>query len=211
METSHDWKSNTKSIKNWVLLEGLGKQVGFQLWLKWGVCLCVADGERQIVGCFLLKFLSVYLDVCYVLYSALIRRVEALDISMFTIMLFPLSHYSNVSQIWQRALTARNFGVISLYRQTHGDKYSAVSVSCCAVRVQSTVVQCSVAMQCGVLLYSVVLCRGVEYVLCSVVQWMLLHSVLLWSGVEYILCSAVRCYLSQCSVMQWSGALCSAV
>ncbi len=31
METSHDWKSNTKSIKNWVLLEGLGKQVGFQL------------------------------------------------------------------------------------------------------------------------------------------------------------------------------------
>ena len=61
--------------------------------------VCVADGERQIVGCFLLKFLSVYLDVCYVLYSALIRRVEALDISMFTIMLFPLSHYSNVSQI----------------------------------------------------------------------------------------------------------------
>ena len=45
METSHDWKSNTRSIKNWVLLEGLGKQVGFQLWLKWRVCLCVADGE----------------------------------------------------------------------------------------------------------------------------------------------------------------------
>ena len=48
METSHDWKSNTKSFKNWILLEGLGKQVGFQLWLKWGVCLCVAD-ERQII------------------------------------------------------------------------------------------------------------------------------------------------------------------
>ena len=48
-ETSHDWKSNTKSINNWVLLEGLGKQVGFQLWLKWGVCLSVADGERQII------------------------------------------------------------------------------------------------------------------------------------------------------------------
>ena len=29
METFHDWKSNTKSIKNWVLLEGLGKQVVF--------------------------------------------------------------------------------------------------------------------------------------------------------------------------------------
>ena len=32
METSHDRKSNTvKSIKNWILLEGLGEQVGFQL------------------------------------------------------------------------------------------------------------------------------------------------------------------------------------
>ena len=49
METSHDCKSNTKSNKNWVLLEGLGEQVGFQLWLKWGVCLCVANGERQII------------------------------------------------------------------------------------------------------------------------------------------------------------------
>ena len=49
METSHDCKSNTKSNKNWVLLEGLGEQAGFQLWLKWGVCLCVVDGDRQII------------------------------------------------------------------------------------------------------------------------------------------------------------------
>ena len=57
MQYSNTWTmdtSNTKSIiivihKNWVLLEGLGEQVGFQLWLKWGVCLCVADGERQII------------------------------------------------------------------------------------------------------------------------------------------------------------------
>jgi len=38
IETSKDCKSNTRSNKNWVLLEGLG-QVGFQLRLKWGVCL----------------------------------------------------------------------------------------------------------------------------------------------------------------------------
>ena len=31
METSHDCKSNTESIKNWVLLEGLREQAGFQL------------------------------------------------------------------------------------------------------------------------------------------------------------------------------------
>ena len=54
MDTSHDCKSNTKSIiliiyiKTGVLLEGLGEQVGFQLWLKW-VCLCVADWEKQII------------------------------------------------------------------------------------------------------------------------------------------------------------------
>ena len=44
MDTSHDCKSNTKRIIikkffKWVLLEGLGEQVGFQLWLKWGVCV----------------------------------------------------------------------------------------------------------------------------------------------------------------------------
>ena len=50
MDTSHDCKSNTKSNKNWFLLEGLREQVGFQLWLKWGVCLRVADGERQIIA-----------------------------------------------------------------------------------------------------------------------------------------------------------------
>ena len=49
IEISHNCKSDTKSNKNWVLLEGLGEQVGFQLWLKWGVCLCVADRERQII------------------------------------------------------------------------------------------------------------------------------------------------------------------
>ena len=49
IETSQDCKSNTKSNKNWVLLEGLGEQVGFQLRLKCGVCLWVADGERQII------------------------------------------------------------------------------------------------------------------------------------------------------------------
>ena len=31
IETSHDCKSNPKSNKNWVLLEGVGKQVSFQL------------------------------------------------------------------------------------------------------------------------------------------------------------------------------------
>ena len=49
MDTSHDCKSDAKSITNWVLLERLGEQAGFQLWLKWGMCLCAADGERQII------------------------------------------------------------------------------------------------------------------------------------------------------------------
>ena len=55
MDTSQDCKSNAKSImiiiymRTGVLLEGLGEQVGFRLWLKCGVCLCVADGERQII------------------------------------------------------------------------------------------------------------------------------------------------------------------
>ena len=59
IEISHDCKSNTESNKNWVLLEGLGEQVGFQLWLKWGVCLCVADGERQIIYLLFATVLSI--------------------------------------------------------------------------------------------------------------------------------------------------------
>ena len=86
IETSHDCKSNTETNKNWVLLEGLGEQVGFQLWLKWGVCLCVADGERQIIY---IHYLLLFCRFVHLLmWISILRNVAIIDCFLLFVSVF---------------------------------------------------------------------------------------------------------------------------